>query len=145
MAPKYHVGTMIELPRAALRAGEIAQEAQFFSFGTNDLTQTALGISRDDAARFSRPTSRSSAAGRPLREHRPGGRRRTRQDRLLSARGRRGRTSALACAANMAAIPPPSPSSRRLGSICVLLALPRAHRPPRRAQAALGKRDDATK
>jgi len=49
---KYTVGTMIELPRAALRAGEIAESAEFFSFGTNDLTQTALGISRDDAARF---------------------------------------------------------------------------------------------
>jgi pyruvate,orthophosphate dikinase len=48
----YLVGTMIELPRAALRAAEIAEEAEFFSFGTNDLTQTALGISRDDAARF---------------------------------------------------------------------------------------------
>jgi pyruvate,orthophosphate dikinase len=48
----YLVGTMIELPRAALRAGDIAEEAEFFSFGTNDLTQTALGISRDDAARF---------------------------------------------------------------------------------------------
>jgi len=48
----YLVGTMIELPRAALRAGEIAASAEFFSFGTNDLTQTALGISRDDASRF---------------------------------------------------------------------------------------------
>jgi pyruvate,orthophosphate dikinase len=48
----YRVGTMIELPRAALRAAEIAAHADFFSFGTNDLTQTALGISRDDAARF---------------------------------------------------------------------------------------------
>ena len=48
----YLVGTMIELPRAALRAGDIAEFAEFFSFGTNDLTQTALGISRDDAARF---------------------------------------------------------------------------------------------
>jgi pyruvate,orthophosphate dikinase len=48
----YLVGTMIELPRAALRAAEIAQEAQFFSFGTNDLTQTTLGVSRDDAGRF---------------------------------------------------------------------------------------------
>lgn len=48
----YLVGTMIELPRAALRAGEIAQSAEFFSFGTNDLTQTTFGISRDDAARF---------------------------------------------------------------------------------------------
>jgi len=48
----YQVGTMIELPRAALMAGEIAQTAEFFSFGTNDLTQTAFGISRDDAASF---------------------------------------------------------------------------------------------
>ena len=48
----YQVGTMIELPRAALRAAEIAESAEFFSFGTNDLTQTALGISRDDAASF---------------------------------------------------------------------------------------------
>ncbi|APW72477.1 MULTISPECIES: pyruvate, phosphate dikinase [Sphingopyxis] len=48
----YLVGTMIELPRAALMAGEIAQAAEFFSFGTNDLTQTTLGVSRDDAGRF---------------------------------------------------------------------------------------------
>ncbi len=48
----YLVGTMIELPRAALMAGEIAHAADFFSFGTNDLTQTTLGVSRDDAARF---------------------------------------------------------------------------------------------
>ncbi len=48
----YLVGTMIELPRATLRAAEIAQSAEFFSFGTNDLTQTTLGISRDDSANF---------------------------------------------------------------------------------------------
>jgi pyruvate, orthophosphate dikinase len=48
----YLVGTMIELPRAALRAGEIAAAAQFFSFGTNDLTQTVYGLSRDDSASF---------------------------------------------------------------------------------------------
>ncbi|MFZ5676871.1 MAG: pyruvate, phosphate dikinase [Pseudomonadota bacterium] len=48
----YLVGTMIELPRAALRAADIAQTAEFFSFGTNDLTQTTFGISRDDSARF---------------------------------------------------------------------------------------------
>jgi pyruvate,orthophosphate dikinase len=48
----YDVGTMIELPRAALMAGEIAESAEFFSFGTNDLTQTTFGISRDDAASF---------------------------------------------------------------------------------------------
>jgi pyruvate,orthophosphate dikinase len=49
---RYQVGTMIELPRAALKADEIAETAEFFSFGTNDLTQTAFGISRDDAASF---------------------------------------------------------------------------------------------
>jgi pyruvate,orthophosphate dikinase len=48
----YQVGTMIELPRAALRAGDIAQVADFFSFGTNDLTQTTIGLSRDDAGKF---------------------------------------------------------------------------------------------
>jgi pyruvate,orthophosphate dikinase len=48
----YLVGTMIELPRAALRAAEIAEVGEFFSFGTNDLTQTTLGVSRDDAGRF---------------------------------------------------------------------------------------------
>jgi pyruvate,orthophosphate dikinase len=48
----YLIGTMIELPRAALRGGEIAETAEFFSFGTNDLTQTTFGISRDDAAHF---------------------------------------------------------------------------------------------
>ena len=48
----FMLGTMIELPRAALRAGDIAESAEFFSFGTNDLTQTALGISRDDSGNF---------------------------------------------------------------------------------------------
>ena len=49
---KYHVGTMIEIPRAALTADKIAQEAEFFSFGTNDLTQMTYGFSRDDAGKF---------------------------------------------------------------------------------------------
>ena len=49
---EYLVGTMIEIPRAAIRAGEIAQSAEFFSFGTNDLTQTTLGMSRDDSSSF---------------------------------------------------------------------------------------------
>ncbi|MBK9168637.1 MAG: pyruvate, phosphate dikinase [Bryobacterales bacterium] len=49
---KYYVGTMIEIPRAALTADEIATEAEFFSFGTNDLTQTAMGLSRDDYTKF---------------------------------------------------------------------------------------------
>jgi len=50
--PDFHIGTMIELPRAALTAGQIAESADFFSFGTNDLTQTTYGLSRDDAAQF---------------------------------------------------------------------------------------------
>src|SRR5204863_8676901 len=49
---EYTIGTMIELPRAALTADEIATKAEFFSFGTNDLTQTTFGLSRDDAGRF---------------------------------------------------------------------------------------------
>ena len=48
----YLVGTMIELPRAAIKAKEIAKHAEFFSFGTNDLTQTTFGISRDDSGKF---------------------------------------------------------------------------------------------
>jgi len=48
----YSVGTMVELPRACLMAGEIGKSADFFSFGTNDLTQTTFGLSRDDAGRF---------------------------------------------------------------------------------------------
>ena len=52
MKIKYYVGTMIELPRAAIRAKEIAKYADFFSFGTNDLTQTTFGISRDDSGKF---------------------------------------------------------------------------------------------
>ena len=49
---QYHIGTMIEIPRAALLANEIAEEAEFFSFGTNDLTQMTFGFSRDDAGKF---------------------------------------------------------------------------------------------
>jgi pyruvate,orthophosphate dikinase len=64
---KYQVGTMIELPRAALKAGEIAETAAFFSFGTNDLTQTTFGISRDDAASFlGIYTSKGILAGDPF-------------------------------------------------------------------------------
>ena len=60
----YQVGTMIELPRACLRAGEIAETAEFFSFGTNDLTQTTFGISRDDAASFLGPYQRMGVVER---------------------------------------------------------------------------------
>jgi pyruvate,orthophosphate dikinase len=51
---KYMIGTMIEIPRAALLADQVAQEAEFFSFGTNDLTQTTMGLSRDDYTKFSK-------------------------------------------------------------------------------------------
>lgn len=65
--PEYVVGTMIELPRAALRANEIAEVAEFFSFGTNDLTQTTFGLSRDDAASFLQTYERRSIfAGDPF-------------------------------------------------------------------------------
>ncbi len=49
---QYHIGTMIEIPRAALTADKVAEEAEFFSFGTNDLTQMTFGFSRDDAGKF---------------------------------------------------------------------------------------------
>ena len=57
-------GTMIELPRAALLANEIAEGADFFSFGTNDLTQTAMGLSRDDAGKFLAGVHRAGAISR---------------------------------------------------------------------------------
>ena len=68
----YLVGTMIELPRAALRAGEIAEHAEFFSFGTNDLTQMTLGLSRDDSGKFLEPTcSAEHLPRRPVPDARP--------------------------------------------------------------------------
>src|SRR6478672_3618195 len=51
---QYMIGTMIEIPRAALTADDVAKEAEFFSFGTNDLTQTTMGLSRDDYTKFSK-------------------------------------------------------------------------------------------
>ena len=83
-------GTMIELPRACMRADEIADEADFFSFGTNDLTQTALGFSRDDAeGKFLTRLPRGRRArGQPLREARPERRRRPHAHRRR-ARARR--------------------------------------------------------
>ena len=69
----YMVGTMIEIPRGALTADEIAQSAEFFSFGTNDLTQTGLGMSRDDSGSFlpQYQSSRSSRRTRSRRSTRP--------------------------------------------------------------------------
>ncbi len=65
----YLVGTMIELPRAAIRAHIIAEAAEFFSFGTNDLTQTTFGISRDDASAFI-PTTRRRASSSTIPSYR---------------------------------------------------------------------------
>jgi hypothetical protein len=75
------VGTMIEIPRGALVADEIAKDAQFFSFGTNDLTQTCLGMSRDDSGHFlPRYQELEIIKQNPIRHHRSKRRRRAGQD-----------------------------------------------------------------
>ena len=111
---EYLVGTMIELPRAALIADKIAEGAQFFSFGTNDLTQTTFGLSRDDAGSF---LGALPGAGRhsqrSVRQPRPGRRRRADPDRRASAAARPGRTSSSASAASTAAIRPRCTSATR--------------------------------
>ena len=128
----YQVGTMIELPRAALRAGEIAQSAEFFSFGTNDLTQTTLGISRDDAASFLGPytakgilpadpfvTLDQEGVGELVKIAAERGRK-TRPDIKLGICGEHGGDPA-----SIALL------RERRARLRVLLALPRADRPPR--------------
>ena len=113
----YLVGTMIEVPRGALTADEVAQEAEFFSFGTNDLTQLTFGFSRDDIGKFlgdlpgeEDPRARSvPVAGRD-------GRRPARRHGLEEGPARRAPTSSWASAASTAAIRPRSTSSRRSGS-----------------------------
>ena len=76
MKVEYLIGTMIEMPRAALTADQIAEEAEFFSFGTNDLTQMTFGFSRDDIGSFM-PTyiEGEDPAGRPVPDDRRQGRR----------------------------------------------------------------------
>ena len=69
---KYMVGTMIEIPRAALLADQVAREAEFFSFGTNDLTQTTMGLSRDDYTKFSKEYGEEDLQGRPVWRARSG-------------------------------------------------------------------------
>jgi pyruvate,orthophosphate dikinase len=107
---EYSIGTMIELPRAALTADAIAQAADFFSFGTNDLTQTVFGLSRDDAGKS--PTTSNRASCRKTRSS-PST---SKVSAAWSASPPKraappNPTSNSASAANTAAIPPPSPSA----------------------------------
>ena len=129
----YLCGTMIELPRAALRADEIAQEADFFSFGTNDLTQTALGFSRDDAeGKFLDvlPRARDPRA-EPVRGARRGRRRRPDADRGRAGEGREARDQArdLRRARRRAALGRVLPRAR--ARLRVVLAVPGAARAAR--------------
>ena len=127
---KYLVGTMIEIPRAALTAGQIAKEAQFFSFGTNDLTQMTFGFSRDDAAEFLGAyydnkiyESDPFAAPRSLwrRQADPDGLRRRTQDPPRSGAGHLRR--AWRRRHQRGVLPPRRPE------LCVLQPLPRASGP----------------
>ena len=78
---KYMVGTMIEIPRAALTADSVAKEAEFFSFGTNDLTQTTMGLSRDDYTKFQKDYEDTKIfASRSVRRARSGRRRQAGED-----------------------------------------------------------------
>ena len=102
----YLVGTMIEIPRAALTADKIAETAEFFSFGTNDLTQMTFGVSRDDAGKFlPLYLRRGDLAGRPVRDARPGRRGPARRDGHRTRALARGPTSRSASAASTAATP----------------------------------------
>ena len=137
----YLVGTMIELPRAALLAGEIAESAEFFSFGTNDLTQTVYGISRDDAASF---LGAYQKAG--IFEHDPF----VTLDidgvgelvRIAAERGRATRPGPqarhLRRAWRRSGLDPFLPRGR--ARLRLVLALPRADRPPRRGAGRTGRR-----
>ncbi len=125
----YLVGTMIELPRAALRAGDIAKHAQFFSFGTNDLTQTTLGISRDDSASFIEAyKQKGHRRARPVRDARPRRCRRAdyprRAARPQGAAGYQARH--LRRARRRPGLDPFLPENR--AGLRLLLALPRADR-----------------
>ena len=112
------IGTMIELPRAALTAGQIAEAADFFSFGTNDLTQTTWGFSRDDveAAFFSAYLEKGIFGVSPVRVARHRRRRRAGPHRAASRAGPPGPTSSSASAVSTAATPTRCTSSTTSGS-----------------------------
>ena len=145
----YQVGTMIELPRAALMADEIAQSAEFFSFGTNDLTQTTFGISRDDAASLPRHLHRSAASCRAIRSCRSTARASASWcGSASSAAARCARSSRSASAASTAATRRRSRSATRSGSTtcparrsaCRSRGLPRRRRRSARRPRARRKR-----
>ena len=135
---KYLVGTMIEIPRGALTADEIAAVAEFFSFGTNDLTQTTLGVSRDDAGRFLDPyVEKEIYAKDPFEVLDRDG-----VGQLMRMAVEKGRADAAGAQARhlrrarrrpveRRVLPPDRPELRQL------LAVPRAHRPPGRGPGRL--------
>ena len=130
---------MIELPRAALTADEIASEAEFFSFGTNDLTQTTFGLSRDDAGKFLPFYMENGILpDDPFVVARPDGVGKLVKMACRAGARRPDRTSSSASAASMAAIRPRSSSATRRAGLCLLLAVPGADRPagsgPRRTE-----------
>ena len=105
---------MIEIPRAALTADEIAKEAEFFCFGTNDLTQMTFGFSRDDAGKFlDAYYDNKIYEYDPVRQAGPERRRQAGQDGCRSWAARPAPTSSWASAASTAAIRPPSSSATR--------------------------------
>ena len=140
---KYMVGTMIEIPRAALTAGEVAKEAEFFSFGTNDLTQTTMGLSRDDYTKFQQDyQDTQDLRQRPVRRPRPGRRRPAGEDgggeRAQDASGsgsrhlRRARRRA-----ELGAVLLPGGHGLR-----ILLSVPRSDRPPGRRASCHQRRQE---
>ena len=128
----YQIGTMIELPRAALVAGSIAETAEFFSFGTNDLTQTTFGLSRDDAASFlGTYVATRDPRRRPVHHARYRRRRRTGDDRRRARAGNATRYQArhLRRARRRPGVDRLLRRSR--ARLCLLLAVPGADRPAR--------------
>ena len=136
----YMVGTMIEMPRGALTADEIAQTAEFFSFGTNDLTQTALGMSRDDSGSFLPPYARTGHRARRIRSQSIDQTGVGQLMKIAVEKGRRpGRTSSWASAASTAATRTASSSATDRAELRELLAVPRAGGPPGRRAGGAGR------
>ena len=126
----YQVGTMVELPRACLKADEIAERAEFFSFGTNDLTQTAYGLSRDDAAPILNTyLSRGLLEAGSFHFHRPGGGRGVSAHRYRAGAGNASRHQAWDLRRAWRGIEVRRLLRARRAGLCQLLAVPRADRP----------------